>query len=362
MWDNPTAKNNPSEEAKMRSNTERVYCGIDLHGNNNVVAILDDEDSRLMRKRLPNDLGVVLATLDPYRKRLQGVAVESTYNWYWLVDGLMDAGYQVHLANTSAIKQYEGLKYTDDDSDALWLARMLRFKTLPQGYIYPREKRAVRDLLRKRNQLVRQRTDDVLSVENLLARNLGMRANAAGIRKMKDEEVDTLEGDPNRAMAIKSTLAVIRGIDVEIAKVEREVLKQVAPDPQFDLLSEVPGIGKILAMTIVLETGDIKRFPSVGNYASYCRRVKSTKLTNNKKKGENNRKNGNSHLAWAYGEAAMQAILNAPAIKTFYERKRAKTNVPSAMNAVGHKLARAFYHVMRTGKAFEMKRAFGRER
>jgi len=206
------------------------------------------------------------------------------------------------------------------------------------------------------------RTDDVLSVENLLARNLGMRANAAGIRKMKDEEVDTLEGDPNRAMAIKSTLAVIRGIDVEIAKVEREVLKQVAPDPQFDLLSEVPGIGKILAMTIVLETGDIKRFPSVGNYASYCRRVKSTKLTNNKKKGENNRKNGNSHLAWAYGEAAMQAILNAPAIKTFYERKRAKTNVPSAMNAVGHKLARAFYHVMRTGKAFEMKRAFGRER
>lgn len=346
----------------MRTHTNRVYCGIDLHGNNNVVAILDDEDRKVMVKRIPNELKAVFDTLEPFRKRMKGIVVESTYNWYWLVDGLKEAGYRVHLANTSAIKQYEGVKYTNDDSDALWLARLLRLKTLPEGYIYPKEKRAVRDLLRKRRQLVEQRTGAILSVETLLARNLGTNANADEITKMKDEEVDRLEGDANRAMAIKSTLAVIRSMNVEIRKLERAVLKQVAPDPKFELLSAVPGIGDILAMTIVLETGDIGRFPNVGKYSSYCRCVKSLKETNQKKKGQNNRKNGNRYLAWAYGDAAMHAIRCSPAVKRFYERKRAKRNEPVAMNAVGHKLARAFYHVMRTGKAFEMKRAFGREK
>jgi hypothetical protein len=63
---------------------------------------------------------------------------ESTFNWYWLVDGLMDLGYRVHLANPAAIQQYSGLKYTDDDSDALWLAEMLRLGILREGYIYPK--------------------------------------------------------------------------------------------------------------------------------------------------------------------------------------------------------------------------------
>jgi transposase len=109
-----------------------------------------------------------------------------------------------------------------------------------------------------------------------------------------------------------------------------------------------------------LETGDLKRFKGVGNYASYCRRVKSMRISNEKRKGANNRKNGNVYLAWAYGEAAMQAIRNNPTIKRYYERKRAKTDAPRAMNAVGHKLARAFFHVMRDGTAFDTERAFGR--
>lgn len=346
----------------MSEQAQQLYCGIDLHGNNNFIAMLDDQDRTVFRKRVRNDLGAVLEVIEPCREQVKGVVVESTYNWYWLVDGLMDAGYRVHLANTSAIQQYEGLKYTDDESDAVWLARMLRLKLLPEGYIFPRGERAVRDLLRKRSALVRQRTGNILSVENLLSRNLGVNVACAHVKKMKDDEVDRLVGDANRAMAIKSTLSVMHSLDAQIAKLEEEVLKQVASDRRFHQLSLVSGIGDILGMTIVLETGDIKRFAGVGNYASYCRRVKSARISNTRRKGTNNRKNGNKHLAWAYGEAAMQAIRNNPIIKTYYERKRAKTDAPRAMNAVGHKLARAFYHVMRTGKAFDTERAFGKKR
>jgi transposase len=180
------------------------------------------------------------------------------------------------------------------------------------------------------------------------------------IKVLKDAEVDRAIGDPNRAMAVKSTVAIIRSLDAQVVLLEKEVLRQTEPDQSFARLSAVSGIGDILAMTIVLETGDLKRFKGVGNYASYCRRVKSMRISNEKRKGANNRKNGNVYLAWAYGEAAMQAIRNNPTIKRYYERKRAKTDAPRAMNAVGHKLARAFFHVMRDGTAFDTERAFGR--
>src|SRR5450631_1579091 len=115
------------------------FSGIDLHSNNSVVVVSDEEDRIVYQKRLPNDLEQIRAALAPYREELSGVVVESTYNWYFLVDGLMDAGYRVHLANTTAIKKYEGLKYSGDFADAAYLAQLLRLGLLPEGYIYPRE-------------------------------------------------------------------------------------------------------------------------------------------------------------------------------------------------------------------------------
>ena len=149
-------------------------CGaIDLHSTNNVSVLTDEQDEIVYQKRLPNDLGLILKEFSAYRSELEGIVVESTYNWYWLVDGLMEQGYKVHLANTAAIQQYNGLKYTDDNSDARWLAHLLRLGVLPEGYIYPKQERAVRDLLRKRSQLVRQRTANLLSIQNLVTRNTG---------------------------------------------------------------------------------------------------------------------------------------------------------------------------------------------
>ena len=149
------------------------YCGIDLHSNNSVVMITDETDHVVYSKRLPNDLSQVLAALEPPRAQLSGVVVESTFNWYWLVDGLQEAGYRVHLANTTAIKQYDGLKHRGDESDARQLAHLLRLGLLPQGHIMPRAARAVRDLARKRMQLVQQRTSQILSIESSLSRFTG---------------------------------------------------------------------------------------------------------------------------------------------------------------------------------------------
>lgn len=146
------------------------YSGIDPHSNNSVVTVTDEEDRVMAEKRLPNDLATILGFLLPWRDELVGVVVESTYNWYWLVDGLQEAGYRVHLAHCSAIKKYEGLKHSGDEADARHLAHLLRLGILPTGTILPREQRALRDLGRKRMQLVRSRTQHILAVENITSR------------------------------------------------------------------------------------------------------------------------------------------------------------------------------------------------
>src|SRR5215813_10167455 len=161
------------------------YCGIDLHSNNSVVVVTDQEDRSVLQKRLPNDLGQIRAALEPYCEDLVGIVVESTYNWYFLVDGLMDAGYRVHLAHPSAIKKYEGLKYTGDFADAAYLAQLLRLGLLPEGYIYPREERAGRDLGRKRMQLVRCQTMQPLALDSMLARNTGGRMSSERVKRLR---------------------------------------------------------------------------------------------------------------------------------------------------------------------------------
>jgi len=337
----------------------KVYGGIDLHSDNSVVALTDEQDKVLYRKRLPNELPTILEALDPHREPLQGLVVESTYNWYWLVDGLMEAGYRVHLANTAAIVQYKGLKHTDDDTDAMFLAKLLRLGILPEGYIYPKEGRAVRDLLRKRGQLVQQRTANLQSVQNLFARNLGHTPNGNAVKRMRDQTVERLMEDDCRALAVKSNLAIMQALEAQIKVLEKAVKARARLQPQFKPLLSVNGIGDIPGLTIMLETGDIGRFPHVGDYASYCRCVGSNKLTNGKKKGKGNTKNGNRYLAWAYVEAANFAVRYCPRIKRYHQRKQAKTNGIVATKTVAHKLARACYHILRDQVPFDVEKAFG---
>jgi transposase len=335
-----------------------LYGGIDLHSNNSVIALTDETDRIVYRKRLANDEERILEALDPYQEAIHGLVVESTYNWYWLVDALMAAGYQVHLANTAAIVQYSGLKYSDDDTDAAWLAKLLRLGLLPEGYIYPKAERAVRDLLRRRLSLVHQHTANLLAVQNLFSRNRGRSISANEARRLTPESVAELVADANLALAIQSTVLVMRGQQAAIQLLERQAWRQTKETPAWRALLSVSGIGRILGLTILLETGPIERFADVGHYASYCRCVGSTHVSNGKQKGKGNTKNGNKYLAWAYVEAANFAVRYNPQIKRYYQRKRAKTKGVVAIKAVAHKLARACYHMLREGSAFDVNRAF----
>ena len=336
-----------------------LYAGIDLHSNNSVVVVQDEEDNVVGRRRLANDLKMVSAWLEPYRGDLAGVVVESTYNWYWLVDGLMEQGYRVHLANTVAIQQYDGLKYRDDASDARWLAKLLRLGQLPEGHIYPREERAIRDLLRKRSQLVRQATMNLLSIQNLFARNRGEGISANRVKQLTPEAVDAVFEDANVAQAVKSNVKVLDCLQEQIVVLEEVILGQVRLRKSYKQLLTVPGIGKILGLTIMLETGGIRRFRDVGNYVSYGRLVGSSHMSNRKRKGSGNTKNGNAYLCWAFIEAANFAIRHNEKIRRYYQRKRDRTKRIVALKAVAHKLARACYHMIKEDVAFDVARAFG---
>jgi transposase len=338
-----------------------LYGGIDLHANNSVIVLLNEQDEVIYRKRLPNDLSTILEQLAPYHTEMQGLVVESTYNWYWLVDGLMDANYRVHLANPAAMQQYSGLKYSDDHSDARWLAHLLRLAVLPEGYIYPKAARAVRDLLRKRVHLVRQHTANVLSVQNIMARNTGARFSVKRIQELTKQDLTTLLAEETQVLAVTSSLVVLDCLRHQIKTLEKTIHKHLNHTPAYEQLLTVQGIGTILAQTIVLETGAISRFPTVGNYASYCRCVDSKKISNGKRKGMGNVKNGNPYLAWAYMEAAQFALHFQPAAQRFYQRKLAKSrnNTVLARKAVAHKLSRACYYMMRDLVPFEATKAFG---
>jgi transposase len=338
-----------------------LYGGIDLHANNSVVVLLNAQDQVIYQKRLPNDLPTILAALAPHPGEIEGLVVESTYNWYWLVDGLMEAGYRVHLATPAAIQQYSGLKYSDDHSDARWLAHLLRLGVLPKGYIYPKAERAVRDLLRKRAHLVRQHTANVLSVQNIMVRNTGVRLSVKRIRALTKQELEALLPEVDQVLAVTSSLAVLDCLSQQIKTLEQTVHKRLKHTPSYEQLLTVDGIGTILAQTIMLESGDMGRFPTVGNYASYCRCVNSTKISNGKRKGQGNVKNGNPYLGWAYMEAAQFALRFNARAQRFYQRKLAKSNNNTilARKTVPHKLARACYYLMRDLVPFDARKAFG---
>jgi transposase len=239
------------------------------------------------------------------------------------------------------------------------LAHLLRLGVLPEGYIYPKAERAVRDLLRKRAHLVRQHTAQVLSVHNLMVRNTGVRFGAKRIEELTPSELVSMLSHPEQVLAVTSSLAVLHCLGQQINTLEKAVQKRLKHTPAYAQLQTVDGIGTILAQTIVLETGDVGRFPPVGNYASYCRCVGSTKISNGKRKGQGNVKNGNPYLEWAYMEAAQFAMRFSPTVQRFYQRKQAKSHLMIARKAVAHKLARACYDMMRDLIPFDVHKAFG---
>ena len=335
-----------------------LYCGIDLHSRNCYLAILNERQKLIWQGRLSNDLEVIVAALSPYREEIAGIAVESTFNWYWLVDGLMEDGYKLHLANTDQSQQFKGLKYADDRHDARWLALMLLLGILPEGYIYPKEERPLRDLCRRRSFLVEKRSSLLTSMRGVFGSWTGQQLRRNEIARLGEEDLEALLPNAGIRLGMSCLLEPVRAINEQVALLEVEVLKSAKLREEFQKLETVWGIGPILALTIMYEVGDISRFADVGHFASYCRLVNTDRRSDTKSKGKGNRKNGNPYLSWSFSEAAHFAERFRPEAKRFAQRKRAKRNAIVANRALAHKLARASFYVMRDKVDFDPKLSF----
>jgi transposase len=211
---------------------------------------------------------------------------------------------------------------------------------------------------RRRQQLVRTRTAYILSVQNQVVRQTGRPLLSNAVKRLDRAAIDKLKLPADVGAAMAATVEVVRALGAEIEKIEARLLASQSKGKNWKLINSVPGIGKTLGAIILLETGTIERFASPGNFASYARCVDSIRVSNGKKKGEGNTKNGNKHLAWAFVEAAHFAARFYPPAKRFYDKKKARTNGAVATKALAHKLARATYHVLKDGVAFDMSRCF----
>jgi len=232
---------------------KELMAGMDLHSNNIMVGIVDREGKRLAHQKLPCDLKHVLEFLSPFKERLETLAVESTYNWYWLVDGLQAAGYPVVLANPAKITQYNGIKHADDKNDAFFLAELLRLKILPTGYVYDAQRRPVRDLLRRRMSLVRQRTALMLSFKSLFTRTTGEQMSLSRLKAMEVKEAQKLYEHPANQLIAGLQIQHIEQLDASIGRLEKAVLSVARELPCYPQLQTLPGVGIILGLTITME-------------------------------------------------------------------------------------------------------------
>lgn len=339
----------------------KTYIGIDLHSTNCYFALVNEAGKRLYDKRIRNHRDEVLKVMQHLESygEIEEVAIESTYNWYWLVDLLREAGYPVVLANPSRFQQYEGLKVSDDKSDAYYLAEMLRLEILPKCWICPKKDRPVRDLLRGRMFLVEHRSSLKTSLSMLMARYTGFRLTGEQILNLSQDQFMELGLQKESLIRVNQTLINIHSLERSIKTLESEAQQQLKLSSAYQGLASVPGIGKILALVIMLETGDVNRFKKSGNYTSYCRCVGSECTSNGKKKGTNNKKNGNRYLSWAYHEAAMGAKRWNEKANGYYQRKLSRSNSILATRSLAAKLTKTCYYIIRDEEVFHEKLIFG---
>ena len=342
----------------MRRPKDKLIAGLDLHGNNVVIGVINQDGKRVAHRKVDCELKEVFEFLRPLKPQLQSMAVESTFNWYWLVDGLRAADYPIDLANPAKIEQYSGMKHADDKHDAFFLAELQRLNILPKAHVYDPQLRPVRDLFRRRTNLVHQRTALLLSFKSLHARTHGQNLDLKDVKKLEPKEAPKLYEHPANQLIAQVQAEHIQALDKSISRIEKGVLASAREIPMYEKLLTIPGIGRILGMTITMEVGDILRFKTDGDFASYCRMVDARRLSNGKCKADNNQKCGNKYLSWAFVEAANFARRHDENCRRWYDRKAAKTSHVIATKALGCKLAKAAWHVMSGNCDYDPSRMF----
>jgi len=344
---------------KYYTTTTEYNCGIDLHARQMYACVMDRQGNKLVHTNIKgNDFGYFLKRIEPYRHDLTVVS-ECTFNWYWLADACFDADLQFVLAHALYLKHIHGGKNKNDRIDSEKLAHLLRANLIPPAYVYPSARRPVRALLRQRMSYVWERAN--------LKTHLSMNQTAEGLVPASKSghnrdawEASILEQytNPLHKFSVACDMNMIRAYDVQIDKLEAEIVRQAkkALGRDYHLLLSVPGIGRVLAMTLLFEIDTIERFPTVKDFLSYCRLVKGSVASAGKVKGLTGGKMGNAYLRWAFGEAAVIAKRNHPLLTPYVEKLVSKHGLFKGNAILANKIARAVYFMLQKGTGFDAER------
>jgi len=333
----------------------RHYCGIDLHARTMYVCILGHDGEILLERNLACDPRVFLRTVEPYREDLV-VGVECIFTWYWLADLCAREHIVFVLGHALYMKAIHGGKAKNDRIDAHKIAVLLRGGMLPRAYVYPPAMRSTRDLLRRRLYLVRKRGQLLAHIQNTHHQCNLPEPTRKILYKANREGVADKFTDPSVRKSVEVDFDLVAHYDQLIRKLELFLVRRAKQhDPQaFQRLCSLPGVGKILALTLLYEIHDIRRFPRVQDFASYARLVKCSKESAGKRLGTGGRKIGNVHLKWAFSEAAVLFLRNNPKGQALMARLRRKHGKPKALSILAHKLGRAVYHLLQREIVFDM--------
>lgn len=370
-----------------KNDQETNFIGMDLHLDNVVVVVAQNEikDNTVRSKTglskkfktvgQPN-IDELFKVLETYCQDKPHMAVvESTYNWYWLADEFEKRNWNLRLADPSTVSK-AGFKYSDDYTDASYLAECVRNGSIRSTAIMPKDDRAVRDLARYRMTLVEDRGRLKTILVNMTANHLSIKLNADKLLKEIDEAVEKAasasdEGAADEVLShyydnrqvrtkMRSLLRRIRFLTNEVEALDEELTELIKPNVYATSLQSIKGCGYVTSMLIGLEIGDISRFRTHKDFVSYCRLAPTSKLSNGKSKGLGNAKNGNAYLSWALTELATFVVRYNPEAKRVYDRyfNRSRLRV-KAIRSVAAKIARGIFMMLKNGEVFDMKRCFG---
>jgi len=342
---------------RFYTKTHTHCCGIDLHAKTMYLCILDRDGQIVLHKNMKSRPEAFLAAVEPFREDLV-VAVECIFTWYWLADLCREQSIEFVLGHALYMKAIHGGKAKNDKVDSLKIATLLRGGNLPHAYVYPRELRATRDLLRRRQHLVRRRGSLLAHIQNTHhqynlpepSARIAYKANRVGVPEVFD--------DADARKSIEVDFALVEHYDTIIRDIESHLERRAKQhDPQvYHRLRTTPGIGKILALTILYEIHDIGRFPRVQDFLSYSRLVKCDHTSAGKKLGTGGLKIGNVHLKWAFSEAAALFLRSNPEGQRLQRRLAGKHGKGKAMSIIASKLGRAVYIMLTKERAFDMER------
>lgn len=335
----------------------RFYAGADLHARSLYLVVLDQQGQVRLAKNLPAEPEPFLRAIEPFQDGLL-VGCECVHCWYWLADACRDAAIPFALGHAWAMKAVHGSKTKCDRKDAEAIARLLRGGNFPPAYAYPRERRALRDLLRARLRLVRQRAELYAHVHTA-RRQANLPPVGADVRyKSKRAGVVADIQDPLVRRRVETDLALLEPLDAAIRRLEADIedAAQEHYPAELAALRSTPGVGPVIALTILLEIDTVTRFDTRQQFCSYARLTGARQDSAGRCTGTGNRKQGNAWLKWAFSEAAVLSAQKDARIGRHLDKLASRLGKPRALAVLAHKLGRAFYHLLRTKEVFDIDR------